>query len=307
MSDLLTTHASEVTEDQIDHLGHMNVRYYAENASAGTRAMLDALPGWGRRPFIVHDVYTRHHREQLLATALIVRSAVLGADIDGLRLHHELAARDTGVLAATFVHRVSPLDEGGERAPLSDRLAAAAQDLALPAPPPHAATRTISLDADLAASSPSLDEVRRRGLEVRRERLVTAEECDAAGRYTPEMAPMLVWGGEPVRPDSGPWLEEMPGGELMGWASMETRIQTRRLPRVGERVQSFGATVALHDKVTHRAHWCFGLEDGELLVGFEIVNLAFDTRSRRPMSIPDGHAQRELARLQPDLAPRPGP
>lgn len=305
MSDLLTTHASEVTEDQIDHLGHMNVRHYAENASAGTRAVLDGLPGWGRRPFVVYDVYTRHHREQLLGTALIVRSAVLGADPEGLRLHHELAARDTGVLAATFVHRISPLDEGGARAPLSDRLVAAAQDLALPTPPPYAATRTISLDADLVASAPSLDEVRARELAMRRERLVTAEECDAAGRYTPEMAPMLVWGGEPVRRDAGPWLEEMPGGELMGWASMETRIQTLRLPLVGERVQSFAATVALHDKVTHRVHWCFGLDRGELLVGFEIVNMAFDTRSRRPMSIPDAHAQRERATLQLDLAPRP--
>ena len=305
MSDLLTTHASEVTEGQIDHLGHMNVRYYAENASAGTWALLNGLPGWGRRPFVVHDVYTRHHREQLLGTALIVRSAVLGADREGLHLHHELAARDTGVLAATFVHRISPLDEGGQRAPLSDRLVATAQDLALPEAPPHAATRTISLDADLAASAPSLDEARERGLAMRRERLVTPEECDAAGRYTPEMAPMLVWGGEPVRRESGPWLEEMPGGELMGWASMETRIQTRRLPRVGERVQGFGATVAVHDKVTHRVHWCFGLEDHELLVAFEIVNLAFDTRSRRPMSIPDAHAQRELATLQPDLVPRP--
>ena len=50
-----------------------------------------------------------------------------------------------------------------------------------------------------------------------------------------------------------------------------------------------------------------GKADGEVLVGFEIVNLAFDTRSRRPMRIPDGHAQREGATLQPDLAPRPGP
>ena len=307
MNDLLTTHASEVTEDQIDHLGHMNVRYYAENASASTRAMLDALPGWGQRPFVVHDVYTRHHREQLLGTALVVRSAVLGAEVDGLLLHHELAARDTGVLAATFVHRVSPLDEGGARAPLSGRLVAAAQDLALPTPLPYAATRTVSLEADLLGSSPSLDEVRARGMAMRRARLVTAQECDAAGRYIPEMAPMLVWGGEPVRPDAGPWLEEMPGGELMGWATMETRIQTRRLPRVGERVQSFGATVAVHDKVTHRVHWCFGLDDGEVLVGFEIVNLAFDTRSRRPMRIPDGHVQRERATLQPDLAPRPRP
>jgi acyl-CoA thioesterase FadM len=307
MSDLQTTHTSEVTEDQIDHLGHMNVRYYAENASAGTRAMLDAMPGWGRRPFVVHDVYTRHHREQLLGTALVVRSAVLGAGPDGLRLHHELAARDTGVLAATFVHRISPLDEGGQPAALSDRLVALAQDIAMPTAPPYAATRTISLDADLLASSPSLDEVRARDLAMRRPRPVTAAECDSAGRYIPEMAPMLVWGGTPVRRDAGPWLEETPGGELMGWASMETRIQTRRLPEVGERVQSFGATVAIHDKVTHRVHWCFGLGDGELIAGFEIVNMAFDTRSRRPMSIPAAHAERERATLEPDLVPRPRP
>ena len=305
MTELQTTHASEVTEDQIDHLGHMNVRYYAENARAGTRAMLAGLPGWGRRPFVVHDIYTRHHREQMLGTALVVRSAVLGADRDGLRLHHELAARDSGVLAATFVHRVSPLDEGGERAPLSDRLAAAAQDLAIPAAPPYAATRTISLDADVMASAPSLDDARARGLAMRRERLVSPEECDADGAYRPDLAPMLVWGGEPVGRDAGPWLEEMPDGRLMGWASMETRIQTRRLPRVGERVQSFGATVAIQDKVTYRVHWCFDVEQGELLAGFEIVNMAFDTRGRRPMSIPDAHRQRELASLQPDLAPRP--
>lgn len=305
MSELQTTHTSEVTEEQIDHLGHMNVRYYAENARAGTRALLATLPGWGRRPCTVHDVYTRHHREQLLGTALVVRSAVLGAGPDGLRLHHELAGRDTGVLAATFVHRISPLDEGGEPAPVADRLVAAAQDVALPAPPDYAAPRTISLDADLLASAPSYQESQARDLAVRRERAVTADECDAAGRYIPGMAPMLVWGGEPAGRDSVPWLEEMPTGELMGWASMETRIQTRRLPHVGERVQSFGATVAVHDKVTHRVHWCYEASHGELLAAFEIINMAFDIRGRRPMSIPATHARREQDNLQPDLAPRP--
>jgi len=305
MSELVITHESEVTEDQIDHLGHMNVRYYAENARAGTAALLAGMPGWGRHPYVVHDVYTRHHREQLLGTALVVRSAVLGANADGVQLHHELAARDTGALAATFVHRVSPLDEGGERASVADRLCTAAQDLALSAPPPYATTRTISLDADPVASAPSLAEARTRGLAMRRERLVTAEECDAAGRYIPSLAPMLVWGGQPVGRDTGPWLEAMPDGRLMGWASMETRIQTMRLPAVGERVQSFGATVAVHDKVTHRIHWCFDVERDELLAAFEIVNMAFDTRARRPMSIPDAHRQRELSALQPDLTPRP--
>ena len=34
MSELRTTHESAVTDDQIDHLGHMNVRFYAVNAQA---------------------------------------------------------------------------------------------------------------------------------------------------------------------------------------------------------------------------------------------------------------------------------
>jgi acyl-CoA thioesterase FadM len=304
MSELRTTHESAVTDDQIDHLGHMNVRFYAVNAQAGTRAMLAGLPGWGPRPHLVHDVYTRHHREQLLGTALVVRSGVLGAGPDGLRLHHELAVRDSGDLAATFVHRISPLDESGERAAVSDRLAAAAQALAV-APPPYAATRTISLDADVLASAPSLDGARDRGLAVRRERHVTAEECDDRGRYRPEMGPMLVWGGEPITRGAGPWLDEMPDGRLMGWATMETRVQLPCPPRVGDRIQSFGATVALHDKVTHKVFWCFDVDREELVAGFEIISMAFDINLRRPMSIPDAHRRREEADLQPDLAPRP--
>jgi hypothetical protein len=67
---LRVTHTSTVTPDQLDHLGHMNVRFYSVNALAGTRAALADLPGWDGRPHVVHDVYTRHHREQLELAAL---------------------------------------------------------------------------------------------------------------------------------------------------------------------------------------------------------------------------------------------
>jgi acyl-CoA thioesterase FadM len=304
MSELLTTHESTVTPDQIDHLGHMNVRFYAVNAQAGTQALLATIPGWGDRPHIVHDVYTRHHREQLLGTPLAVRSAVVGAGPDGLRLHHELAAIDTGTLAATFVHGISALDEGGGRAPLPDRLVAEAADLVIPLPD-YATTRTISLDTDLMASSPSLATLRERGLAIRRDRRVGAEECDDHGRYRVEVAPMLVWGGEPIGPGHGPMLEETPDGAPMGWATMETRLQFRRLPVAGDRIQSFGAGIAVHDKVTHRIHWTFDVDRGDLLTTFEVVSLAFDIRARRPLPIPEANRRRELAALQPDLAPRP--
>ena len=95
---LRVTHTSSVTEDMIDHLGHMNVRYYGVNAIAGTRAVLLGLPGWEAGSFLVHDSYTRHLREQLLGADLEVRSAVLGLGEDGevVRIHHQLANAATG-------------------------------------------------------------------------------------------------------------------------------------------------------------------------------------------------------------------
>jgi acyl-CoA thioesterase FadM len=300
---LRTTYTSTVTEDQIDHLGHMNVRFYAVNAHMGTDAILAELPGWDGRPHVVHDVYTRHHREQLLGTPLVVRSAVLTASPAGLRLHHELAAADTEVLAATFVHGLRSVDTEGRATPLPDDVVAAALAQAI-ALPDHAATRTISLDADLMTTTPTLELVLERGLAMRKERRVTSGECDEHGRFRVEMAPMLTWGGEPIDGEQTDVLHETADGRLMGWASMETRVQLAAFPRVGDRVQSFGAGVAVHDKVTHRVHWAFDLDSGQLLTAFEAVSMAFDIKGRRPMSIPDGYRQRELERLQPDLAPR---
>ena len=117
---------------------------------------------------------------------------------------------------------------------------------------------------------------------------------------------MLLWGGEP--PDDatgwGPELYEGPDGELMGWAVMETRVQLDRLPTAGTRIQSFGATIAIHERATHRIHWCYDLDRGEVMCAFEAVDVAFDTRTRRTMVIPDEFRRRQEAALHPDLFAR---
>ena len=300
---LRTTHTSSVTEDQIDHLGHMNVRFYAVNAHAGTRAVVRDLPGWGELAYEVHDTYTRHRREQLLGSDLEVRSAVLSATPAGLRLHHELRNAATDELAATFVHGLRPLGSDGRPTAVPADAVAAAGSAAI-AQPDYATPRTISLDHDLLAATPSFELVLERQLAMRKPRLVTAEECDERGRYRVEMAPMLTWAGEPVGGQPGDALNETSSGQLMGWAAMETRIQVGHLPHVGERIQSFGATVALLDKVTHRVHWVYDADSGELLTAFENVAMAFDIRARKPMSIPDGYRRLEEERVQSDLAPR---
>ena len=302
---LALTHTSSVTEDQIDHLGHMNVRFYGVNAHAATDVVLSTLDGWPAGPHLVHDAYTRHHREQLVGTPLLVRSAMLGADADGLRIHHELVPANAEALAATFVHRVSPIDERGERLPVPDASVEAACATFVE-PLPYAAPRSVDLGCDALATAPPLELVRERGLEVRMPRTITADECDERGRHRPEATMMLLWGGE--APDHvegwGPNLHEGPDGELMGWALMETRVQLARLPRIGTRIQSFGATVALHERATHRMHWCYDLDRGDLLCVFEAVDVAFDTRGRRSMVIPESIRLRQASVLHPDLAPR---
>jgi len=83
---LSVTHTSSVTPDQIDELGHMNVRYYGQNASAATAALAKQL---GVGDASVSGTYTRHHHEQMEGNQLEVRSAVLDDGGDQLRFFHE--------------------------------------------------------------------------------------------------------------------------------------------------------------------------------------------------------------------------
>lgn len=301
---LAVTHTSSVTEEQIDHLGHMNVRFYGVNAHAATRAVLGSLEGWPSGLHLVRDAYTRHRREQLLGTPLLVRSGFLGADSRGVRIHHELVPANAEGLAATFVHCVSPADERGTTRPVPDAVIDAVRATTVE-PLPYAATRTINLDLDLLASTPDLAVVRERRLEVRKPRRITAEECDESGNFRPDATMMLLWAGE--LPDHvqgwGPDLHEGPNGEQMGWAVMETRVQLARVPRVGTRIQNFGATIAIHERATHRMNWCFDLDNGEILCAFESVDVAFDTVARTTMVIPEDFRHRYEASLQSDLAP----
>ena len=303
---LAVTHTSSVSDDQIDHLGHMNVRYYGVNAHAATEAMLATLDGWPTGTHLVHDAYTRHHREQLAGTPLLVRSGVLAADANGLRLHHELVPANAEALAATFVHCVSPIDDNGARLAVPNVVVDAASAETIE-PLPYAAPRTVALELDALATAPSLDLLRDRGLDVRKPRVITDEECDARGRYRPDATMMLLWGGEPSENTEGwgPGLYEGPDGELMGWALMETRVQLARLPRAGMHIQSFCATVAIHERATHRMHWCYDLDRNEPLCTFEAVDVAFDTRGRRSMVIPDPIRRRQESILHTDLAPAP--
>ncbi len=311
MSELRCLHEGTVTKDQIDHLGHMNVRFYATRSLAATRALaadygLDETACAARGLVLaVPDQFTRHYREQLEGARLGVMTGVLSAREDGLRIYHELVNLDSGERSATYVHRLELQDRTSREprsfpAGLAERAQAAVVEW-----PEHGRPRSLDLEDDRAGGAHvsvlSLDVARERGLAMRKPRSLGASECDDDGFFRSSMIPELVWGGEPVRPRGGPMVHETTDGIRFGWATLESRSRIVETPRVGARVQSFGAELAIAGKTSVQRFWVFDVERGHLVSTFSVVNLAFDIGERRAIEIPD-EIRRELeTRYHPDL------
>ncbi len=296
-------HTSTVTQDQIDHLGHMNVHFYAVLARAGAGELVARLAGAesGEPRSWVRDTYVRHHREQLLGARLEVRGGVLDASPTRIRAYEELANLDTGEVAATFVLGLDPIDEHRRPASFQRALVERARSQAVQVPE-HGQSRSISFDGDPEQAAPPLEVLVDRGLAQREARIVVSDECDADGWFPPEQMMPLVWGGIPLAGQEFQPFHETEDGKTLGWATMETRASWARLPRVGDRVQSFGAEVDLGAKAMTSRHWVYDLERAELVCVLGIVNLAFDVKARRSVEIPEVLRESFLGRTQPDLA-----
>jgi acyl-CoA thioesterase FadM len=290
-TDLRRLHEATVAEEEIDHLGHMNVRYYHEKAMHGSAA-LAAAHGLGPEDcaafggvFELHETFTRHYREQLVGAPLEVVGGVLGVRGDGLRFYLELRNPERDERSATYVHDWR-LRDAATRAPLPlPENVAQSAGASRVVWPEHGRPRT--LDLDRVPPAPPLDEARRRGLAMRKERVIPAEACDAHGFHRASGHQEIFWAGEPAREgQSGPMLRDLADGGKLGWATLESRAVWHELPRVGTRIQSFGAEVELAGKVTTRHMWAYDVERGTPLVTSSIVNLAFDVTRRRAVEIP---------------------
>jgi acyl-CoA thioesterase FadM len=310
---LEVVHTTEVTSDQIDHLGHMNVRFYGVHARAGADALLvslgagadDATGAEGAAEgcvSLLQDVYVRHHREQLVGAHLEVRAGVAEATTQSIGLYLELVNVATHELSASFVLRFELADRVTRThvpygSTVVDAARAAVVDL-----PAHGRPRSIPIDEDVVVGAPTLAVARRRDLALRQERVITNGECDSSG-FVPALAlPELIWGGQPVPGREFRPLEPVPGGGQMGFATMETRATWARGVRVGDRVQTFSAIIAVGAKTMHTRNWLFDVDQGDVVGVFSVVNVAFDIGTRRAIVIPDELRERFARRSHPDLA-----
>jgi acyl-CoA thioester hydrolase len=311
---LRTFDTADVQPAEIDHLGHMNVRFYAERSQRANTALLAELglePDAERGVRLTQtDSYTRYQREQFAGATLAVNGGVLGADAGGVRTYYELANPANGEIAATFLITSAFTDrESGESAGLPDSVQAAAnaQRIELPA---HGRPRTIDMGPpriDLA-----FDDVAARIAEDpddpmsrRSEWVVPPEACDEHGVLA-DLGAMMFGGfraptAEEMR-QFGPMTFQTDEGHRIGWASLETRMVRVSSARAGDALCSLGAEIGLHHKVRHTRRWLFNTTTGRLVTLNDNVNIALDLDARRAIDIPASLRKSIQARHVPEFA-----
>lgn len=300
-TELRRLHTSVVPREEIDQLGHMNVRFYGVRAIAATRQLADDLnlvTGAGKDVRLVFtDLFTRWFREQLEGAPLEVWGGVLDASETKIRVYQQLINADTGELSASFAHSLELQNAAtGEVVPFAPDVV----DAGLAARvewPEQSRPRSIDLEHDPKLLT--LDEAKSRGLSTWGSRTIDPDECGKDGYFDSKFFFNLVWGREDDEDDDD-WLQEHEGRRF-GWASLESRGTLFRLPRAGDRIQSFGAVVDIGAKTRNEKFWVFDLDRGDLLCTAQIVNAAFDIGARKALVIPDKQRSELEARHHPDL------
>ncbi len=303
---------STVLLEEIDSLGHMNVRHYMTRMEQANRVLIanlgideETLAGAFLR---CTDTYTRFRREQFEGARLHAIGGLLESVEGGMRSYVEIANPDTGDLAATFIVTTALIDLATRRAlPLPMPKSSAAYVEV----PDFARPRSLSLDADLA--DVSLEELAARIPAVegggmmsgRRETTIEKTEVDDAGWLREDVELMFlpfVKMAQEAGIKPGPPVFETSDGRRIGWAVMETRTRNFGQPRIGDRLAYFSADVALEEKSRVSRRWALDQRTGRLLGITDTVGICIDLDARRAVPWPDDLRQQIAQHLQPDLA-----
>ena len=302
MTELRVLHESSVQPEEIDALGHMNVRYYMTRVDQANRSLLAELgieDGSGKAIRRL-DSYTRFHREQFAGATLLTLGgliAVAGSDesreVNG---YFEIRNPDNNQIAASFILRSCLIDVYSQQV-LDINATSANNDLTSKysvSVPEYGMPRSLSLDDPARISLEELeavvgDDPTPGMMSGRRKNVVHADDCDTDGRLREEVDLMFVLhrpaAGEDNEPGGPPVMLDSQGRRY-SWAMIETRSVVWHRPMVGEIVLSIGADIANGEKWRQSRRWMFAEETGLLLGISDSVGLCIDLDARRSIPMP---------------------
>lgn len=304
MSDLSEYWSGAVLPEQVDNLGHMNVRFYGLNAATAAKALLATI---GLTPETltttnvdVVDAYTRHYAEQTEGAPLTIQGGICAADADAIRMYLEMTNRDTGVVAATFIQKAVLLDIL-HRTPLpfSGNVLNAAQTQLVEIPE-RGMPRSLNLDpvrTDITAS-----ELEQRGLATGMDAVIGPELCDEHGFMILDHPFSLHAAlGMQMKNITRVPIYDQPGGDRIAGITMESRNVSIETPRAGDWIKSYYGVVHIEGKISQGCRWDANAETGHLVNINTNIDLSFDTTTRRPIDPPENMLASLKKNYHPDL------
>ena len=299
MTELKVLHESTVQSEEIDALGHMNVRYYMTRVDQANRSMLAEMgiqeePGKAIRRL---DTYTRFHREQFVDAPLHTLGGLIeveGSDesreVNG---YFEIRNPDNNQVAASFILQSCLIDVSSQQV-LDISVQSTNSSGYSTIVPEHGMPRSLSLNVPARTSLEELlavvgDDPTPGMMSGRHESMVHADDCDPDGRLREEVDLMFVLHRPTTGDESetaGPPIMRDAEGRRYSWAMIETRSLVWHRPMLGETVLSIGADIAHGEKWRQSRRWMFAEKTGLLLGISDSVGLCIDLDARRSIPMP---------------------
>ena len=304
-------HRSKVLPEEIDSLGHMNVRYYMARMERANSSLIEGLGvDAGHTDEVALrriDTYTRFRREQFEGATLHAVGGVLEVGEGGMRSYVEIRNPDKDEMAASFVVTTQLTDPSTRSPrPLQPRAKFSTVEI-----PDYAKPRTLDLaavntDVSLGQLDALVPEVEGGGM-MSGKRSATIEESDAdeEGWLRADVELMFLpfaKMAETTGDKHGPPVVNTADGRRIGWAVIETRTLLFGQPRMGDRVSYFSADVALASKSRHSRRWAMNSASGELLGMSDTIGLCIDLDARKAVDWPEDLRQQIQTHLLPELA-----
>lgn len=307
-------HETIVLPEEIDSLGHMNVRYYMARMERANRILLEELnipADTMARSFLRRtDTYTRFRREQFEGATLHTLGGILALTEGGMQSYIEIRNPQTEDVAATFIVTTALIDQAS-RSPLAfpatvrDR---AAHPIEVPrfAKPRSLSLGPVNTNITLQDLQTQIPDVEGGGMmSGKREATIEADDVDADGWLKEDIelmflpfARLAAQTGE----QQGPPVFHTSNGLRVGWAVMETRTQTFAQPRLGDDIAYFSADLKIEDKSRLSRRWALDRGTGQLLGMSDTVGVCIDLDARRAIPWPE-ELRKQIERYQqPQLA-----
>ena len=308
-------HTSTVLAEEIDSLGHMNVRYYMTRMQSANRLLIDTLgidPGVLEHSFLRSvDTYTRFRNVQFEGATLQTVGGLLSMGEGGVQSYVEIRNPDTDAVAATFVVTTALIDRktrDTQTLPLTTGNISGSTYIDIPA---YAQPRSLTLgpaktDITLEVLQNSIPDVEGGGMmSGKRSALIEAEDVDAEGWLKEDVelmflpfAKMALEAG--VKP--GPPVITTSAGLRIGWAVMETRTMLFAQPRLGDELSYFSTDLKVEAKSRLSRRWALNKNTGQLLGMSDTVGVCIDLDARRAIDWPDELREEIEKHQQPQLA-----